>query len=213
MVATIAGPRPANRAPSCARRGTLATAKSADTARSAPRPPPVCATIHAKTKCNGAPPRWLRTVPSMPSSESRPTKSASVSSSCGGQAVSRKARNAVTAAVHAATTGTNRRSADVSRTAVAAPSCATAPATTAAYPGSLRADADLRVPLPERPPVRGVPADGRPAAGGVRGLQRRAAGEGAPSRPDLLQGQGLLLDRLRQGPPQTRVDGRRQAED
>ena len=59
--------------------------------------------------------------------------------SCGGQAVRRRARKTATAAVHVATTGTNARSANVSLGAAAALSCATASATTAAYPGSLRA--------------------------------------------------------------------------
>ena len=57
--------------------------------------------------------------------------------------------------------------------------------------------ADLRVPLPERAPVRALPAHGRSASEGVRGLRRGPAGARVPPGSGLLQGIGLLLDRLR----------------
>ena len=148
----------------------------------------------------------------MPSSESRPTNSASVSSSWGGQAVKRSARNVATAAVHTATAGANIRSAIVPRGGAKTLSDATASATTAAYPGSLSANADLRVPLPEGTPLRALPTDGRPAAQGLRGVRREAAREGAAPRSDLLQGQGLLLDRLRAEGAEARLLGRREGE-
>ena len=109
----------------------------------------------------------------------RPTKSASVSSSCGGQAVSRsdekeRRRDA---------SGRRRRARNRARrasSALAARECQRRlgferlrhglPAILAA---SLCYRADLRVPLSERAHLRGVPADHDAAAGSVRGLRRR----------------------------------------
>ena len=87
--------------------GTEATANSAEKSRSPTRPPPRCATSHAKRKWSGAPPRSVCTVLNSPPSDLRPTKSASVSSSCGGQAVSRASRKTATADVQPVTPSQN----------------------------------------------------------------------------------------------------------
>src|SRR5581483_9308775 len=82
-----------------------------------------------------------------------------------------------------------------------------APSIAAESAGSLALrHAHLRVPLSERTRLRAVPADERPASGGLRGLRRVAGDEGAPSRARLLQGLGLLLDGLR---PRQEEEGRR----
>ena len=95
--------------------GTLAVASRAEMRRSSTSPPPEWATIQASTKWRGAPPRWPRTVWRRRPSDSRPTNSASVSSSCGGHAVSWTRRKARTPAVHAPTPMTNARSRTRSR--------------------------------------------------------------------------------------------------
>ena len=60
-----------------------------------------------------------------------------------------------------------------------------------------RVHADLRVQVPERAPVRGVPRHDRAGPSEVRGLRRLAARARAASGRGPLQGLGLLLDRLR----------------
>ena len=102
-VATSATARSVRRATSTAISGTLATAKSVETSRSSTSPPPVCVITHAKRKWSGAPPRSPSTVRISSPTEPRPAKSASVSSSCGGQTVKRAKRNAATTAVSAPT--------------------------------------------------------------------------------------------------------------
>ena len=87
--------------------GTDATANSAEKSRRPTMPPPRCATIHANKKWSGAPPLSVCTVLNSPPSDLRPTKSASVSSSCGGQAVSRASRKTATAVVHPVTPNQN----------------------------------------------------------------------------------------------------------
>ena len=79
--------------------GTLAIAKSAETRRNSTSPPPVCVITHAKRKWSGAPPRSPSTVRISSPNEPRLAKSASVSSSCGGQTVSRAKKNAAAIAV------------------------------------------------------------------------------------------------------------------
>src|SRR3954471_3755502 len=63
-------------------------------------------------------------------------------------------------------------------------------------PAILRPDADLRVPVRERAPVRGAAAHERRGADDVRGVRGAGAAGAAPGgRP--LQGLGLLHDGLR----------------
>ena len=118
----------------------------------------------------------------------RPMKSASVSSSCGGQACSWSEQEGSDGddAGSDADRGTpaTRR---LSRwPALAVSGAGSRHASRAFYrrPAALvrvcRRHADLRVPVPERPPVRGLPADGRSAAERVRGVRRRAGRAGAP---------------------------------
>ena len=85
-VATSAIVRPARREQSAATTGSARIAHADESARSAMCPPPRWTTTHASMKWSGAPPRSPSTVASAWPSECRPTKSASVSSSCGGQA-------------------------------------------------------------------------------------------------------------------------------
>src|SRR4029453_4969111 len=133
-------------------------------------------------------------------SDCRPTKSASVSSSCGGHAVSRAKRKVPTATTHAATPQPNHASAiPILGGAVVSEVVATC-ATPRRYPRKallMSLDADLRIPLPQRARVRGLPADGRSAAGEVRGVRREPGAARAPSGRRALQGLWLLLDRLR----------------
>ena len=87
-----------------ARRGAPRAAGSrarttAEAIRRPPSPNPRCATAQATRKWSGAPPRSRVTCSTTPGSESRPTKSASVSSSWGGQAISWWRRNAAGASV------------------------------------------------------------------------------------------------------------------
>ena len=100
-----------SRVQSAAIAGTLATAKSAEKNRSASSPPPKCTTSHATRKWSGAPPRSPCTVRKRSGSDSRPTKSARVSSSWGGHAVRRAMKKPATASAHAATPRANQRSA------------------------------------------------------------------------------------------------------
>ena len=117
-VATSATARSARRATRATRSaGRSRSRRAADTTRRPIRPPPVCATTHAKRKWSGAPPRSPSTVRTRSCTEPRPVKSASVSSSCGGHALSRMKRKAATPAVSAATP---RRHASSLRSNVAA---------------------------------------------------------------------------------------------
>src|SRR3954470_989749 len=72
-----------------------------------------------------------------------------------------------------------------------------------------RRDADLRVPLRERAPVRGDAEDHRRPGHAVRGVRRTGAA-GVPSRGRALQGLRLLQHRLRHRPAQARDGGLRQ---
>ena len=83
--------------PSAATSGRLAIAKAAERSRRPPSPKPRWATAQARRKWSGAPPRSRVTCSTTPGSVSRPMKSASVSSSCGGHAISWWRRNAVAA--------------------------------------------------------------------------------------------------------------------
>ena len=111
-VATSATARSASRATSSAISGTLATANSVETSRSSTSPPPVCVITHAKRKWSGAPPRSPSTVRISSPTEPRLAKRASVSSSCGGQTVSRAKKNAAATAVSAPTPTRNNVSGD-----------------------------------------------------------------------------------------------------
>ena len=62
-----------------------------------------------------------------------------------------------------------------------------------------RSDADLRIPLPGRAHLRGLPALRGRALGVVRGVREEPGGEGAVPGRRSLQGLGLLLHRLREG--------------
>ncbi len=68
---------------------------------------------------------------------------------------------------------------------------------------AFRPRADLRVPLPERAHVRGLPEDVRPARRGLRDLRRGSRREDPLPRRRALQGIGVLLDRLRPGGART----------
>ena len=70
-------------------------------------------------------------------------------------------------------------------------------------------DADVRLSLPERARVRGRPSHGRSAARTLRGLRGRPARARLPPGAGLLQGLGLLLDRLRPQEAEGRVERRR----
>src|SRR6188508_413602 len=131
----------------------------------------------------------------------RPTKSASVSSSCGGHAVRRAKRKVATASTQPATPHANHaaRTPTPAVPVVLSGVVATC-VTTRRYPRNtllVSLGADLRIPLPKRARVRDLPADGRPSAREVRGLRRRPGRARALPRGRPLQGLGVLLDRLR----------------
>src|SRR4029079_4411401 len=205
-VATSPTAGPARRRPSSATSGRLASANAAEAKRRPPSPNPRCATAHATRKCSGAPPRSRVTCSTTPGSESRPTKSASVSSSCGGHAISWCSRNAAAAPVTPATPSQSQCSATQSRAegraaaADAVSTRASIPCVIGVRPPSLvdwPSEADLRISLSERAHVRGLPADERSPRERVRDVRRRAGREGAVPRGGPLQGLGLLCDRLR----------------
>ena len=72
---------------------------------------------------------------------------------------------------------------------------------------AFRPRAHLRIPLPERAHVRGLPADVRRTRGGVHGVRREPGGEAPVSGCRPLQGLGLLLDGLRPQGAESRREG------
>ena len=166
-------PRPAagSRARTPPRRSAGRRARSRDARRA-----------HASRKWSGAPPRSRVTCSTTPGSESRPTNSASVSSSCGGQAMSWWRRKAPAASATPPTPSHIQFRADARRRPMGASPRRGPDSRLASIPcaivvsvilaGRLAGHADLRVPLPERPHVRGLSADERP---GRHAPARRAA--------------------------------------
>ena len=177
-MASSAGTRPASRAASRATTGRLATAKKAESARSPSRPKPRCATTQASRKWSGAPPRSSSTTWNSSSSGWRPTKSGSVSSSCGGQASSWWKRKPAAAAASSATPSPNQWARDPGARGgtLSGPEtlclCGIAHRLPSIVAASLRRHADLRVPLPRRAYLRGLPEDGRRADRDVRSVRQ-----------------------------------------
>ena len=205
--ATSPAARFASRAPRSAISGTLATAKTIETARRAPRPPLRWATIQAKTKWSGAPPRSAITVCRSSPNDSRPTKSASVSSSCGGQRLLSQTRVSVSATEMRATPAqtsrpsSTRARARSNRTVrgrrARSRALSFAPVQAdhgASFSGSR---AHVRIQVSERARLRSLQAHRRSSPGGVRCVRRFAGRDGSVPRAGALSRIGVLLDRLR----------------